>query len=267
MKQLLILLLVLLNFQVLAQIGISPRILDIEEADANSTHSFRLFNFSKKDYQVTVSLANWSMNENNVATVIAATEVSMDQWTIVNPLRFTITAGSAQTIRLAFQPPPDLAPGEYRTMVYFQQVLQDTEPQKKQLRSLFKLGAAVYLHLGEKQKTGVLNQVISAPNNWLLETQNTGNSHIRYKGEWYLWSAQPHEHTLQQMAALKTTDIKNIEGLIVKGELPTTPVLPGKIRNIPIDLGELDGSINRTGLLQIKGTLGDQAIDVFVPVN
>ena len=267
MKRLSVILLVLCNFQVVAQIGISPRILDIDQADANSTHSFRLFNFSKKDYQVTVSLANWRMDENNVATVIPTTETSLDQWTIVNPLRFSISAGSAQTIRLAFQPPADLQPGEYRTMVYFQQVLQDTQPQTKQLRSLFKLGAAVYLQVGKKHKTGVLKAVSSAPDRWLLSTQNTGNSHIRYQGYWYLWSSQPSAEHLQKATELKATDERNVEGLLATGALPTTPVLPGDTRNIPIDLSDLDSSISRTGVLQIQGSLGDQNIDVFMPVR
>lgn len=265
MKTPLLMLLLLFSVQTMAQIGISPRILDIDAADAQSTHSFRLFNFSKKDYKVTVSLSNWTMNENNVATVIPATPRSMDQWTIVNPLRFSIAAGSTQTIRLAFQPPVDLSAGEYRTMVYFEQVLEDPEPDTKQLRSLFKLGAAVYLHVGEKHKTGALNKVMIQPDKWLMHTQNTGNSHIRYKGYWYLWATQPHAAVLAEVENAQGAALDKMQGLLASDALPTTPVLPGQTRNIPIDISQLD-SVG-SGVLQIKGKLGDEDIDVFVPIQ
>ena len=267
MKHILLVVALLLGFKTHAQIGISPRILDVEQTELGNTHSFRLFNLSKQDYKVTVELSNWTMNDDNVAVVIPAEAMSLDQWSIINPLRFSIAAGSTQTIRLAFRPPADAPPGEYRTMVYFQQVLEDDQPEKKQLRALFKLGAAVYTHVGEKNKTGELLKVTSEPKRWLLETKNTGNSHIRYSGRWYLWSAQPNQQQLAKLDDLKADNKQRPAGLMAWDQLPTTPVLPEHTRNIPIDTSKLDDSIGRSGVLQLKGTLGDQPIDVFVPVQ
>ncbi len=219
-----------------AQVGVSPRLLELNNEAINKTHAFRLFNFSKKDTEVEVEISNWTMDEVNKIKIIASDHNSLDQWTIVNPLRFKINAGSSQTIRLAFRLPVDAAPGEYRTMLYFNQILKDDDPSKDQVKSKFRIGAAVYLQIGEKKPIIKVNKVNIDEGYITLEASNMGNTHVRFNGYWALWSQQPNDTAFSLMINEynKNQDSQLISGLIAYDKMPTTPLLPQHTRTYRI---------------------------------
>lgn len=252
-----------------AQIGVSPRMLVVNLDEQPRGHSFRLLNMSERDVEVEVSLANWRMDEQNQPVVIAPEQDSLDQWLIVNPLRFSVPAGQSQTVRLAFRPQQQLAAGEYRSMLYFTQVVDPETEDTAMFRSRFRIGAAIYAHTGasvEDLTTSdfVLRSDVASPA-LLLDVDNRGNRHVRMDGVWSLWhlDAYPGDDGWQLDSAMLRPDAALPDGMLALGKLSSTPVLPGTQRTLVTGL-DLPPAEQRQWpldvLLVVQGRLGEQQL-------
>jgi hypothetical protein len=202
------------------------------------------------------------MDHANQIELLPSTEQSMDQWTVVNPLNFVVKPQSSQTIRLAFRPPPLLTDGEYQTMIYFNQQLSDNEPEKQQLRSRFRIGAAVYLQQGPMLPSATVNRAWLEGDRLLIEVTNTGNTHVRFKGHGSLWNGEPKANILNPDKP--TTEIA---GLLFYEPLPTTPVLPGHTRRLSIDLGTVQPNPQTNYQLLLTGQLANQDLSMAIPIT
>jgi len=253
-----------------SQVGITPRLLELDNTQVNKSQAFRLYNFSEKDVQVQVEINNWTMTDDNQIQLIPSETHSLDQWTIVNPLIFTVKAESSQTIRLAFRPPLDIQAGEYKTMLYFNQILIDDAPQSKQLRSRFRIGAAVYLQIGDQQIAAkALSASVDQNKQLHVTVNNTGNTHARFNGDWYIWTIDPTPH-IQKLTAWRKEPNKtrvDIPGLIASDILPNTPILAGHQRNIKIDSKDFDFKSGQALQLLLLGQLGKQDISQVLAIE
>jgi len=249
----LIIVLLLCNSVLFAQVGITPRILELDNSDISKSHSFKLLNLSKEELHISVAVENWQMTNANQPIIIAPTETSLDQWIIVNPLTFTIPADSSQTVRIAFFPPSTLLAGEYRTMIYFNQVIQAKE-KKGLIRSKFKLGAAVYLQIEDKQPQGEILSIWHKDKNIMLDINNQGNTHIRYAGNWSLWQTS-HYPSADSIAKLNLhkDSVTKIDGLLEVGKLPGNSILPGNKRTISFPVDYLSNEDKQKLTLHIDG--------------
>lgn len=254
-----------------AQIGISPQYYDIALEGGQKSHSFRLFNLGDADVEIQVSVANWAMDDANRAQLAPSSPQSLDQWMIINPLRFTIPAGQSQAVRFAIRPALVLEEGEHRAMVYFDEVLPpDSAPEQVNLRSRFRLGAAVYGQMGEVTRTAEFGGVELKQNNALIRLTNTGNANTRMKGHWSLWTADQFPGLDDEQAIHTQLKQAMPAGMLAAGVLPTTPVLPGDSRQIVLPLTNLDiGQVTTPAILVLKGALGEgylhEAIPVIIP--
>ena len=106
-----------------AQIGISPIIQETRLDEPEQVMAFRLTSFDDRTRQVKVTVANWTLDEQGEIRELPTDENSLDRWLIVSPLEFELPGKSTQTIRVAIRPAVELAPGEHRAMVYFNEVL------------------------------------------------------------------------------------------------------------------------------------------------
>ena len=166
-----------------AQIGISPQKYDVVLGGATQTQTFRLFNFSDAPKEMAVTVNNWRMNEGNRAEVIPPTEHSLDQWIIINPLRFVIPPGESQAVRFAIRPAVQLADGEHRAMVYFtEQLPSDDDPNTVTMRSRLRIGAAVYAQVGEVVRQGTINGIEARTDSLTFSITNTGSANTRLNG-------------------------------------------------------------------------------------
>ncbi len=226
-----------------AQIGISPQKYDVVLGGATQTHTFRLFNFSDTPREMAVTVSNWRMDEANRVEVIPPTESSLDQWIIINPLKFVIPPGESQAVRFAVRPAVKLDDGEHRAMIYFtEQLPPDDDPSKVTMRSRLRIGAAVYAQVGEVVRQGTIDRVEGASDSVTLAITNTGSANTRLVGNYAIRSQ---------------TGIS--EGL-PEGLLPQTAVLPGDSRNITLSLHEQPLTAGRYEI-HLTGSLGSNAID------
>ncbi len=250
-----------------AQIAVTPSVLEIDSTEINKTHSFRIINKKEHAVHVSTNVESWTLDEMNQVQPIPLTADSLTNWVIVNPLNFTLEPNSTQTIRLALRPPNQIPEGEHRLMLYFNQQLKE-KPKEGTINFKFKIGSAIYVHIGEKIKTGKTLSAKIENQHIRLETMNTGNSFIRYKGHWLLWLGEPNS-TLINLENILEQESPQINGLLAKGEMPSMPVLPGYTRMINVDISDYELNIphDQPLTLQFIGRLGDETVDTILPIN
>lgn len=223
-------------FALHAQVAISPQILDIPLDNSAQTYAFRLYNYMAEDKRVRVSLANWTLDEDNQVSVLPPTETSLDHWTVINPLEFDLPAGKSQAVRLAIRPAVPLAAGEHRVMVYFDEV-PPIDPSKEApatLRARFRIGAAVYAHVGPAVHDGTINSIAADRSGFRINVTTTGNATTRFDGQYVVYPAKdfPGKGKVPTIEKLDLPEMKLPPGAVAGGRIPATAVLPGSTRTV-----------------------------------
>lgn len=224
------------SFTIHAQVAISPQILDIPLDDSAKTYAFRLYNYMTEDKRVRVSLANWTLDEDNQVSVLPPTETSLDHWTVINPLEFDLPAGKSQAVRLAIRPAVPLAPGEHRVMVYFDEI-PPTDLSKEApatLRARFRIGAAVYAHVGPVVHDGSIHSISADHGGFRINVSATGNATTRFDGQYVVYPAKdfPGKGKVPSIEKIDLPDMKLPPGAVAGGRIPATAVLPGTTRTV-----------------------------------
>ena len=252
-----------------AQIAVSPSRFELAVDDRPSTESVNLINLSKRDVTVQVTTSNWDLDETNRIRLLAPTEQSLDQWMVINPLRFTVPAGETQTVRFSIRPRVRPEPGEHRAMIYFNQVLPEATEQRI-LRVRFNVGVAVYALVGDPSRRGRLNAVsVDNESNPVLtrfDVSSDGQAHVRLAGQYAVYPAAVYpgvEETVGLDRELREGRLP--EHVLLAGYLPSRPVLPDTRRDVLLRLSrELPPG---DYVLDLNGEIAGELIDRAVPFN
>ena len=99
-------------------------------------------NFGTEPVEVQASVVHWDLDERNEVRTIAPTEQSLDQWIVINPLRFTVPAGrdrrpSVSRCDRVSSP----RRGEHRAMIYLH-ASSSSPNSEQQVRVRFRVGVA-----------------------------------------------------------------------------------------------------------------------------
>ena len=224
-----------------AQLGVSPTRFELDLDQGPSTESVRVLNLGPRDTLIEVEVVNFDLDESNHVRRLPPTEQSLDQWIVLNPLRFHIPAGGSQAVRFSVRPRVRPAPGEHRAMLYFTEVTDPEAPPEPGIRTLHRLGIAIYGWAGERRATAEVHGVEVIDGMLRLDVEATGSAHVRPAGSWALYG------------------VADDTEAITNGELPNTPVLPGTRRwlNHPLPPGLPPGDY----VLHLAGTVGDAALE------
>ena len=252
-----------------AQIAVSPSKLEVTVGPRSTTESVTLMNLGNEPVDVDVSVANWDLDEASEIRILEPTEQSLDQWMVINPLRFTVAGGKSQTVRFSIRPRVEPRPGEHRAMIYFNQVL----PEKSQdvVRVKFSLGVAVYAMVGEIERRGTLHDVDvvggSNPPVARLDVSSDGSAHVRMAGQYAIYPADVYpgtEHT-DWVPDQSPQEIVVPEMAVAAGALPPRPVLAATRREIVLQThGELAPG---NYVLDLNGDLQGTSIDMAIPFS
>lgn len=251
-----------------AQIAVSPPYVQVELGSKPINESLRLINMGKEPVSVEVTVEHWDLDERNQVRALTPNEQSLDQWMIVNPVRFDVPAGGTQVVRFAVRPRVRPEPGEHRAMIYFNQRSSGAAPQG-QVQVMFRFGVAVYANVGAVSRTGVLHgiarQGTTNPPVFGFDIGSAGNANVRLGGQYAIWPEKdyPGQSATKPIAGLEKPDAKPPAPILTADTLPTTPVLPGTRRTILIQPGTRlpPGRY----VLDINGDLGGTAIDKGLP--
>ncbi|MCD4749137.1 MAG: hypothetical protein K8R59_07170 [Thermoanaerobaculales bacterium] len=246
-----------------AQIAVSPSKFEVLIGAKPSVESLRVFNLGGDAVTVAVSVATWDLDENNSVRHIEPTEQTLDQWLVINPLKFTVETGQSQAVRFSIRPRVAPEAGEHRAMIYLTE--QPLENPDAPVTVRFQLGIAVYGYAGEVTHVGALHSVEvipgSNPASAAFDISSLGNAHVRLRGQYAVWPADafPGSEKTEAIPKLDLPDTVLPEPILEAGFLPTTPVLASKRRTIvlstPKELppGEY--------VLDLNAILGDAVID------
>ncbi len=248
-------------------IAVSPSMFELELGSTPSVQSLRVMNFGKEPVEATVSLATWDLDELNQVRLLDPDEQSLDQWIVINPLRFTVEPGKSQSVRFSIRPRVRPEPGEHRAMIYIDQRLP--EESEAQMRVKFRIGVAVYGTVGEVARVGELLSVElekgSNPLKAGLQISSKGTAHVRIDGQYAVWPAAlyPGLASEERSRDLVAPDAVLPEAVVDADELPGIPVLAGDCRQIwfqavkPLPAGDY--------ILDLGFDLGENRYDRALP--
>ena len=95
-----------------AQIAVSPSRFEVEIGPKPTTEAVTVMNLGKDPVTIMVTVASWDLDELNKVRILEPDEQSLDQWMVINPLRFTVPSGKSQTVRFSIRPKIRPLPGE-----------------------------------------------------------------------------------------------------------------------------------------------------------
>jgi hypothetical protein len=222
-----------------AVVAVSPGKFDIEIGNRPTVQSLRLFNLGDKEVEIQASVANWVLGEDNRVEVVAPTEQSLDQWIVINPLRFKIAPRSSQTVRFAVRPRVEPEDGEHRAMLYFEEVLPE-ERNEGEVYVNFKVGVAVYGNAGDVRREPEMHGIEVVSDHRVLaarfDLSSHGNAHVRMAGQYAIWpvNAFPGVSSVAPIADAGQPEAILPPGVLAAGKLPAIPVLAGTRREVPL---------------------------------
>jgi fimbrial chaperone protein len=231
--------------------------IEIGEAPVNETIKVR--NLKKRPVTMHAEVYTWTHDDKFEVKLVPPTPQSLDQWMVVNPLRFTIPAGGEQTIRFSIRPRVKPEPGEHRAILYLSEE-ESAEKKEHSIQMLARYGIGIYGHVQPIKREASLTGFSFDRKSGTLAgvVRNGGNVHARLRGSYSVWKqgAFPGLKAARELPVAFEGDVKKPEGLIVHGTFAGGPTLPGFTRTYTSKLaipansgayvvaftGELDGA-------------------------
>ncbi|MBI4084249.1 MAG: hypothetical protein HY423_16710 [Candidatus Lambdaproteobacteria bacterium] len=159
--------------------------------DKPFTNFFIVSNGSEEELRVRIYPQFVQFDAENRPTELAQHPLDLAPWLVLNPRRVTLKPGERRIIRFSVRPPQNLQPGEYRTVVFFEELPGEPKPlapgqaQRQlglQINLLTKLGVSLYGAFGEKQHRVDLENAHIAVDEKAVTLlgilANLGNAHV-----------------------------------------------------------------------------------------
>ncbi|MEH1866653.1 MAG: fimbria/pilus periplasmic chaperone [Nostoc sp.] len=249
-------------------IGVSPNRIELEISRKTRTQAIRVLNLSSEPIELKAYVRTWKMNADNKLVEMPSTEESLDQWTVFTPSQFTVAPRSAQTIRFAIRPKVQPKPGEYRAVLYFEEIPSASQ-KTEGVRSVGRLGVVIYGYVGDIKRVGVLNSITVAPQSngvtARFDISSQGNGYVRLKGQYAIWPAAkyPGATATKPIDDLEKPGKKLPQNLLAVGVLPLLPVLPNTRHNLELPI--IQTLEPGKYVLDINGELNGVKIDQGIP--
>ena len=215
-----------------ASIGVSPTRVELTVQHKTTTGSVAVINLSSQPVDISSSLVNFDLDENNNFRELPPEAGSLSTAIMLNPVNFTIPPHGSQTVRFAITPERLSGTGEHRAMLFLSELV-DTNQAAVKLN--FRLGVPIYAQLGEvEQKVQLHNAGFSADETLLeFDISALGNTQVRPTGYYLWWPADefPEEgKAYNKLRALADDANKTPPAETTGGKLVTKPVFPGTRR-------------------------------------
>jgi hypothetical protein len=242
-------------------IAVSPPRFDIELTGPTAAASLKVVNLGDAPLRFTVSVANFTLDEENRLQLAPPSPQSADQWLVVTPLEFSLEPGKSQTVRFAVRPRVPPEPGEHRAMLFLEE--QPPENRPFATLNLAKVGVGVYVNVPPVVRQAVVHcvdvQLVGGQLAGMLDIESSGNAHVRPQAFYVVWPRDrfPGKVGTRAIQDFPGSAVKVPEGASIAGLVPDIPVLPGTRRTLRFPLGlvppgeyvvELWGKVEGEGL-------------------
>ena len=243
-------------------ISLSPQTHEINLDERPRTHVYRISNLGMDPVEIEVEVLNWEQDEAGRMVVIPPEETSLDQWFIINPVRFQVPPGETRAVRFAIRPAVEMPPGEHMAMVVFQQVgeppPQVQETGQIRLTARFRLQSAVYATVGPVERTGEIVETALTPEGFLTRIKSTSGAHVRPRGHLQIWESAQFPGITRARAYIGAEE--QPQGLVFAGPLNERPVMSGNTRSVIHAIGEVPLPPG-TYHVVVTGSMGDDTLE------
>ena len=256
-------------FGQLGKVVLTPPLHIIDLDKGRNTYHYELTNQGDTSFDVSVSILNWSKDEENNMVLIPSEKDSLDQWIIASPLEFTVPAKKSQVVRFAIRPAVELPEGEHRAAFVFRQKKSKNPSQQNGeggivIQNLFELKSAIYASVGDVVRTGSVIEYQLEPKALRTRIASEGNAHVRPAGNFQIWKEGmfPGKDEAKKLMLDKDS---NYEGLLYKDRLRNKSVQEGQTHWIEHSFKDFELDTGRF-LVFVHGRCGDkdfEAVEVF----
>lgn len=250
------------------EINVTPPRMDLDITKQTRSNTIKITNFSDKPAEMKAYVRNWIMDEKNQLQDSPSNEQSLDQWIVFTPSRFTVPPRGTQTIRFAIRPKVKLNPGEYRAVIYLEEI-PSNNPNSENIETLGSVGVVIYGNAGEIKRVGTVNSVTvdTKPNaiKAIFDVSNKGNAHIRMGGQYAIWRAgnYPGAKATQTINGAGNSKAKLPANVVQTGTIELPPVLPNNRRQLVLPL--IEKLPPGKYVLDINANLSGMAVDTGIP--
>jgi hypothetical protein len=243
-------------------IAVSPGKQTLDLSAGEDSGSIRVFNLSDEPLAIRTEVHHFTTDEANEVVVIPPTPQSLDQWLVVNPVKFTIPPDGQQVVRFAIRPRAEPKPGEHRAMVFFN---RDAPPDPEATIAVnVRVGAAIYALVDPVERIGRLDdlELMEIGPDGLslgLTLASEGNALVRASARYAIW---PVDRDPGERAAtlLRNGQEDELAHAVAVGRIPARPVFPGLVRTLKTRIAA-DFEPGRAYRLRVVGDLAGRSID------
>ncbi len=131
--------------------------------DKRFTNFFTVSNNSGESLRIRAFTSFLDVDEGNKLVPVKDHPLDLSKYVVINPRRFTLGNGQSRNVRFSVRPPRDIPPGEYRVVVFFDELPRFSGKQPKKsagpprglgsvrIRLLTRLGITLYGMKGDRQ--------------------------------------------------------------------------------------------------------------------
>jgi len=164
--------------------------------DKRFTNFFTVTNTSATRLRLRAYVAFLDVSENNTLVPVKGNPLDLSQYVVINPRKFSLGAGGKRVVRFSVRPPPVIEQGEYRAVVFFDELPEGSAQAPSdsstsgapgslgsvRIKLLTRLGITLYGMKGEKEPGATLaNAEFSQDDQGVLvrgRAINTGNVRV-----------------------------------------------------------------------------------------
>ena len=200
----------------IAQVGISPLAIESEAVKGRAQGVLTVINSSDQPKRVRIYSEPFTFNQNGFVS-LSSDPSDLSPYLQFSPREVVINAESEQRIRLLGTFPPDFPAGEYRAIIFAEELRDSSSAEANVANVSARVGTTVYMRQGDLSAD--LSGISVTPDGSALNllVQNSGQATARPMVRWTLLQA-------------------GVE--IAKGEEASHTVVTNSDRNIPLTLPE-----------------------------
>ncbi|BAZ07158.1 hypothetical protein NIES3974_38210 [Calothrix sp. NIES-3974] len=251
------------------EISVSPPRFELDINNKTRSQSIRITNLANEPVEMEAFVRTWTTDpKTNEVQDIPSTENSFDRWIVFTPSRFTIPPRQTQTVRFVVRPKTQLAAGEHRAVIYFQEI-KNSPTNREAVQAIGLVGVIVYGYAGEIKRIGTVNSVNITTNprgtSAVFDISSNGNAHVRMRGQYAIYPASqyPGAEKTQKINDVGTRGAKLPANVVHAGVIQLSGVIPGTRRQLRLPFNKQLPPGNY--VLDIKADLSGIPINKGVP--
>lgn len=219
-----------------AQIGVSPLVIEKQAQRGQAQGTLTIRNPTNQPTRARIYTEPFTYDRATGFKVLSESEQDLSPYLRFSPREMTIPPEEERRVRFIAQLPPDMAEGEYRTVMFTETLIEATDNQQNAVGIQARIGATVYVRVGDvapdlKVKKARYN---SQAQEIELLTSNAGQASARVRVDWQLSQAGE---------------------TIADGETPENSVIAQRDRFLALPLPEDASQSLASGAYQLEGEL------------